>query len=47
LIVIARLVRAIHDLRDQDKDQGGGAGVLSCNTEIMGGPDKPGHDAIS
>ena len=42
LLVIPRLVRGTHDLR-----VGGFARrrrVLSCATEFMDGPDKPGHD---
>jgi len=42
LIVMARLVRATHDLRDS-----GRFAAASCRpfeTEIMGPPDKPGDD---
>jgi hypothetical protein len=41
--VIARLVRATHDLCDGHVERGGARG-LSARLVIMGGPDKPGHD---
>jgi hypothetical protein len=44
MVVIARLVRATHEHRDEGRRAGGATGSLSCSTAIMGGPDKPGHD---
>jgi len=46
LIVIARLVRATHDLGDEGMNAAAPSDVPLADTEILGGPDKPGHDDI-
>jgi hypothetical protein len=45
LIVIARLVRATHEHRMAQEDLRRGRSIF-FGAEIMGGPDKPGHDVI-
>jgi hypothetical protein len=45
LIVIARLVRATHEHPMTKAGQRNGRCVLG-DAEIMGGPDKPGHDDL-